>query len=148
MSVDEQKTMNKAENHAWSAIVSLGMSAQNSMVRYINFLLASTVVAGILFLFIFEFAVHEVSFYSMGLLDGQLTTIWLLLFHLFASLCSLLQSPRLEKHFGVSFVIIRFAIGELLSEVVSWVGLVFLDSSFNLQDKRNTSVSYLSLSTS
>ena len=55
---------------------------------------------------------------------------------------SLLQSPRLEKHFGVSFVLIRFVIGELLSEVggrvshgliLAWfesyvLHLVFLDS--------------------
>ena len=51
--------------------------------------------------------------------------------------------PRLEKHFGVSFVLIRFVISELLSEVGGRVGhglvlawfesyvlrLVFLDSS-------------------
>ena len=31
MSVDEQKTMNKAENHARSAIISLGMSVQTTV---------------------------------------------------------------------------------------------------------------------
>ena len=60
-----------------------------------------------------------------------------------ASFDSPLQSSRLEKHFGVSFVLIRFVIGELLSEVGGRVGhglvlawfesyvlcLVFLDSS-------------------
>ena len=71
---------------------------------------------------------------------------WFLLFHLFASFDSPLQSPRLQKHFGVSFVLIRFVIGELLSEVGGRVGhglvlawfelyvlrLVCLDSSLQL----------------
>ena len=63
-----------------------------------------------------------------------------------------LQSPRLEKHFCFSFVLIRFVIGELLSEVSSRVGhglvlvwfesyvlrLVFLDGSLESpgQEKR------------
>ena len=72
--------------------------------------------------------------------------------------CFLRQSSTVAKHF-VSFVLIRFVIGELLSEVGGRVGhglvlawfesyvlcLVFLD---NRQDKRNTLVSYLSLSAS
>ena len=63
--------------------------------------------------------------------------------YLLGSFNSPLQSPRLEKHFGVSFVLIHFMIGELLSEVGGRVGhglvlawfksyvlhLVFLDSS-------------------
>ena len=31
MSVDEQKTMNRAENHARSAIISLGMTVQTTV---------------------------------------------------------------------------------------------------------------------
>ena len=72
------------------------------------------------------------------------------------------QSPRLYKHFSVSFVLIRFVIGELLLEVGDRVGhglvlawfescvlrLVFLESSLQSPDKRNTLVSYLSLSMS
>ena len=60
---------------------------------------------------------------------------WFLLFHLLASSDSPLQSPRLERHFCVLFVPIRFVIGELLLEVGSRVGhgLVLV-----CQDKRNT----------
>ena len=53
------------------------------------------------------------------LLDGQLLVPWFKLFHLLASSDSPL---RLERHFGVSFVPIRFMIGELLSEVSGRVG--------------------------
>ena len=42
--------------------------------------------------------------------------------YLLASFNSPLQLPRLEKHFGVSFVLIRLVIGELLSEVGDRVG--------------------------
>ena len=55
-------------------------------------------------------------------LDSQLLGSYYSMFHLFASLCSLLQLPRLEKHFGVSFVLIHSMIGELLPEVDSQVG--------------------------
>ena len=63
--------------------------------------------------------------------------------HLLASFDNLLQLPRLEKRFCASFVLIRFVIGKLLSEVGGWDGhglvlawfesyvlrLVFLDNS-------------------
>ena len=61
---------------------------------------------------------------------GQLTTSLVLLFHLPASFDSPLQSPKLEKHFcvSVSFVLIHFVMGELLSEVSGRVshGLVLV----------------------
>ena len=99
------------------------------------------------FLSVFEFVVHEVSLHSMctckPLPYGQLTTALVPTVPSPCFLRQLLQSPRLEKHFGVSFVLIRFVIGELLSEVGSQVShglvlawfelyvlrLVFLDSS-------------------
>ena len=86
---------------------------------------------------------------------GQLTTA---LVPTVPSPCFLRQSSTVAKvreTFCVSFVLIRFVIGELLprsvgSLVLAWfesyvLRLVFLDSR---QDKRKTSVSYLSLSAS
>ena len=53
---------------------------------------------------------------------GQLTTALVPTVHnLLASSDSLPQSPRLDKHFGVSLVLIRFVIGEM-SEVGGRVG--------------------------
>ena len=76
--------------------------------------------------------------------------------------CFLRQSSTVAKvreTFCVSFVLIRFVIGELLSEVGGRVGhglvLAWFESYVlrlvffkNRQDKRETSVSYLSLSAS
>ena len=63
--------------------------------------------------------VHEVSLHSMRI---SRSTEYRPASYLLASFDSPLQPPRLEKHFGVSFVLIRFVIGKLLSEVGGWVG--------------------------
>ena len=89
---------------------------------------------------------------------GQLTTA---LVPTVPSPCFLRQSSTVAKvreTFCVSFVLIRFVIGELLSEVGGRVGhglvLAWFESYvlrlvlYNRQDKRNTLVSYLSLSAS
>ena len=90
---------------------------------------------------------------------GQLTTA---LVSTVPSPCFLRQSSTVAKvreTFCVSFVLIRFVIGKLLSEVGSRVGhglvLAWFESYvlrltvlYNRQDKRNTLIFYLSLSAS
>ena len=66
--------------------------------------------------------VRDVSLHSMRVSDCLDVLPWFLLFHLFASLSSPLQSSRLEKHFGVSFVPIHSVIGKVLPEVDGQVG--------------------------
>ena len=85
------------------------------------------------FVVCFEFMVHEVSllYTCKRLLDGQRLLPWFLLFHLFASLCSPLQLPKLEKHFGVSFVLICFVIDETVpyncqDNNLAWFSALFL----------------------
>ena len=102
--------------------------------------------------------VREVSLLSTyackRLLDGQLTSA---LVPTVPSPCFFRQSTTIAKvrdTFGVSFVPIRFVIGELLSEVGGQVGhglvLAWFESCwsflYNRQDKRNTLESYLPLS--
>ena len=108
------------------------------------------------FLVCFEFMLREVklTLYACKPMPyGQLTTA---LVPNVPSSCFLRQSATIAKHFGGSFVLICFVIGELLSEVGSWVGhgLVLACTSMcfaslfrqffnNIQDKRNTVVSYM-----
>ena len=47
----------------------------------------------------------------------SISFLFLFSFHLHVHTCTYMYVPRLEKHFCVSFVHIRFVIGELLSEV-------------------------------